>query len=293
MRTNKFIIIVLNIVLSLVFACMFSLIVLAILERFLDRTILVIIYLLLSILLAVLIGIKMWKKFFKTLIWKLTINDRYIIFQSEKENITIDITKIISVNSIINANSNYSLSFKYINDIVLSLKSITKSTYKFIAKRIPLVPPIPKKIKEKRITTKQFLIQSKEKVIKNIDKIITAIIGLGVSILSISLYVNYKTSLFVIVFCSIICFIFGVFEFYFVYVRKSHEYKDKITQIVLSILFTLIYHVIVFVIMVVLCCVLASKPFTVDLLFYTIFSYPSFVIVIAIIMLLMVGASYA
>ena len=127
---------------------------------------------------------------------------------------------------------------------------------------------------------------------KYAGKIPSSLLGLVISVLSILLHLRFGAA-WVSVLCCAVCSVYGVLEVYGFWIKKAPWLEQPLAQIVVSFLFTLAYYVIVFTVLVVLVCAVLSLPFSIDLLLYTVFSFPSFVVVIAVILLLMSAASYA
>ena len=287
MKSNKLLIIFLNIICSLTCAGIIALFPIALLERILNNLYLIIIYLALSIVITIPISIKMWKKAWRKTIVKLKITENCIVWDTTKEVITIKLNEVISTKIYRNVYKWLNVDFEYIDGTQICLKQFPNNYYRFLKKHINSLPPIPKR--ERQNTFKDYFIAVKSFIIENKYKIIATIIGLVITILSIMLYVKNKDNLFIKITCSIVCTLYGAFEVYFCWVGKSKFINDKPSPAFFTLLFTIVYNGIVFGIMFILYYGFAGKPFTIDLMFYAIFSYPSFVIVALIILLIMSG----
>lgn len=141
---------------------------------------------------------------------------------------------------------------------------------------------IGKSLKEKLIGfIKSFI----NVMIKYRKEIIFGIIGLILSVVSFILYFNFQDNL--ILFKSIIAIdvIYGLIQSNVCYISKLKE--NRRINLFYSGLFVLIFIIITFVAQVILFVVCFDQLFTMNYLLYSLFLVPSFVIVLAIIVLLL------
>ncbi len=127
--------------------------------------------------------------------------------------------------------------------------------------------------------------------IENKYKILFAILGLGLTILSFVLYENNKEKNWLTVILSLSCFVLGAIQVYALYI--SQKEFDLLSNLLLSIIAVALFIIVVFTLVTLVCIVMVKIPFSFDFLLYAIFLLPSFVVVIMIVILLLMILSYA
>ena len=119
--------------------------------------------------------------------------------------------------------------------------------------------------------------------------IIFFILGVFISVVSYILLANFNI-LWLKILLSVICIVFAAIEFIYV-ILDEYNYNPR-KKLLITILFTVIYNVVVFLIIFIFMMIFKVN-LTYDVIFYSIYSSPSFVVVIGLILLLLVGLSYA
>ena len=117
----------------------------------------------------------------------------------------------------------------------------------------------------------------------NQKEILGSIIGLILSVASIVLYVYFKHLIWLTIIMSIVTFGYGFIHLYYVYISKDNILNIKIPKVAFTIIATILYHSIIFGLLVLIIQVGFKQEFSIDYLIYTIYSFPSIVIVIFVI----------
>jgi hypothetical protein len=125
----------------------------------------------------------------------------------------------------------------------------------------------------------------KETIKKYKFQILFAFIGLLITIGSFWLYETNKNNVLLIIVLLIVCFLFGWFQMYVLYIKDREV--DKLAAVIATIFASIIFLVIVFTLLILFYVAMIEQPFNISYVYYTFFLYPSFVVVIMIIMLLM------
>ena len=125
----------------------------------------------------------------------------------------------------------------------------------------------------------------------NKEIILGAITGLILTVVSIIMYVNYQNRICLTVLLSVVCLIHAGYQGYSFYIKDKSF--DRISKLVLTILFLVLFVAIIFTLITVYSMASLKKPFTVDYVFYALFVTPSFLIIIILLCLLLMGLSYS
>lgn len=123
------------------------------------------------------------------------------------------------------------------------------------------------------------------------DIIIGSLTGIILSVSSIILYHYFKNEKWLVIILAMLCLFHAGYQGYSLYIKDKSF--DKISKLVLTILFLLLFETIMFTAIIAFSMSVLKKSFTIDYLFYAIFLAPSFLIIIISILLLLVAFSYA
>ena len=253
-------------------------------ERFAILYIKIIFYTLLLIA-NVIIIIVFTKKLLKWLDAIVYVNNQYIRFKTNKNEFQIPVSNIQKLVYKKNKNDFYELSIILFDNTSHALNISRKDASKLSSiiniemnyEKKKEAIPFKEKIKKQKDSFLQLIKENKQ-------KIIFTIIGLFISVISIVLYVNFKSFVYLTILLCLINLTYGIIQLYYIYFKE--KFFSKIERITLTIFFALIFVLISFIIMIIAVALL-KQVFTVDLLVYSIMLLPSFIVVIAIVLLAM------
>lgn len=253
-------------------------------ERFAILYIKIIFYTLLLIA-NVIIIIVFTKKLLKWLDAIVYVNNQYIRFKTNKNEFQIPVSNIQKLVYKKNKNDYYELSIILFDNTSHALNISRKDASKLSSiiniemnyEKKKEAIPFKEKIKKQKDSFLQLIKENKQ-------KIIFTIIGLFISIFSIVLYVNFKSFVYLTILLCLINLTYGIIQLYYIYFKE--KFFSKTERITLTVFFALIFVLISFIIMIIAVALL-KQAFTVDLLVYSIMLLPSFIVVIAIVLLAM------
>ena len=242
-----------------------------------------------SILLTILTTLLLSKEYLKKYAKYIEIDKQKIVYDN---NLTIPIFLIKKIVYKKERNEAKTLWFYMANDnidkIILS-KRVVKLLQKEINIKIEYdlkIPKVPFKQKIKELYT------SLNKKIKEYKRIIIfAIIGLGLTIISFILHARFNKNVILDIILALITFTYGIIQFYYAYFSKTDF--DKFEKIFFSIGSAILFIVIVSLLILIGMCVMLDLSATIYILLWSCFLIPSFIIVVGIVILLMVGISYS
>lgn len=218
----------------------------------------------------------------------LIINNDYIIHKTKDNEIKIKILEIMDIDSredviVLKRNININYFKKWEQKYSFS---ISKSLIKKIEKDLNIEIKYVGNARNKSLKTR-FVYWIKDNLLKK--KILYALLGLIQTIISILIYVKYKSTIITIILltlCSLFAF-YQVIKFYF-----TDKTWDTYVKISMSILSFVIYIVIVFIAVTLFSLLILKLKFSYVYLIYAVMTSPSFLIVIAILALLLYSLSY-
>ncbi len=290
--SNRNSIITVGIISGLIFGSLLGLILISIIYSFFNEMTQLIIYLSITCIFSIIIGYYMTLSLLRSHEKEFIIKEQSLFYKDHRHDFRIDKLNIYSI-VYRPLSFGYELTF-YLNDE--SVKTI----------EISRVSPIKKLEKELKLpinalgsTKKQKLSLSikstKESfklfIKKEWSKILGSILGIIITVTSIILFVQYKDIDYIKMMLIAVSIGYGIFQFYNVYFKFQNE--DILAKLILSIVASLAFIAIVFVVITLLAILLLKMPYTNDFIYYSIFLLPSFVIVVALIILVIVGLSYA
>ena len=130
-----------------------------------------------------------------------------------------------------------------------------------------------------------------QKIKENKLRILFAILGAILTIASFDLYLHYKENIWLTIILSVLCFALGAYQVYSLYIKQKEF--DLQSNIINTIFVSIIFLVVVFLLVTLVCRVMLKMPFSVEFVLYSLFLYPSIVLVTLLIMLLLLVLSYA
>ena len=170
--------------------------------------------------------------------------------------------------------------------------TFTKKVVKEIEQLIDI--PIEYNLKVKKIPfkTKWHNFINKIKTFLKEYKIIIifTILGLIITVVSFIIHANNKNNVLINVILGIICFAFGSVQFYYAYfVEKDY---DKFTRKVMAVFASIVFIIIV-ALLILIGMAIVKVEVTAFVLLWALYLLPSFLIVVGIVILIIVGLSYA
>lgn len=217
----------------------------------------------------------------------ITIDSKWFTYYSKNDHFKISLISIKDFTYMKSASGFYSLG---INEISAYTKEInlTKGVIKKIAKLTN------KKLiyleNSNVLSFKEELLEKfkgiKKKIKEDSREIISGLIGLGISIICILLYIFIK-NIYLSIGTGVICYLAAVVEMFLVY---SDDYITRKSRIIISFVAPIVFAGIFLLV----CYLLFNKVFLfVDIIFYSIFLLPAFFIVFWIIILIIAALSYS
>lgn len=215
----------------------------------------------------------------------ITITNTHFEFINKDDSFKISLDSIDYFSYMHSVNGFYDLSINLLSGSSKSInltKGVIKKIAKISKKRLKYYKNNDVKTVGESFT--EWFKELKESIIENRYKILVSIIGLIVTVLFILIYSNFNNLILTIILCSF-SFVFACVQLYFLYFKEL----EKNGRLIFSIIFILVIGLIFFGI----ACILFHNVFNViDILIYTIFVLPSFVIVIMLILFLLAALSY-
>jgi len=185
-----------------------------------------------------------------------------------------------------------SLNFYLINDndeMIYISKRITRKIEKELTLEIKYdINGLTDKFKDNCNSLK---LEIKQFIKKHYLRILLAILGLVLTILSFYLNNIFNKNIILIIILSILCFICGFIQLYFLYI--SEEQVDHFTRVFLSIFFNIFIIFIGSIFFVSTSNPLLNEDPSIYCMFYAIFLFPSFVTIIILIIFILFILSYA
>jgi len=219
------------------------------------------------------------------------INDRCLIYDDEI-NIPYLLIKRIEYKK--EKDKPKTLYFYMVNDNIEQF-TFDKKVVKQIEQLINIPVEYNLKIKKVKVPFKikwnNFINKIKTLIKENYIEILFVSIGLIITIISFIIHTNNKTHIIINIILSIICFIFGVLEFYYICFTK--EKYDQFTRITMSIVASILFIIIVSLLLLLFICEVLKQEATAYVLLWSVYLLPSFVVVIAIVLLIIAALSYA
>ena len=229
----------------------------------------------------------LFNDFFK---YELTINNFILTYKSHKRNFSFYLNEIERTKYTIQPEKRVLLLFLYNKEIKV-IYGLKKKDILKIQEYINIDIEIKNEIIPLKVRFKDFIIDLKKAIKDHQKEIIFVLIGLIISTISFIIFLKklIPSNLNFILF--IICILYGTIEAYFIY------FKDKMfttfERIFLLIMALIIYTVIIFAAVLLFFCAFLKLKFSIDYLYYVIFSIPSFVIVIGIVALALLMLAYS
>lgn len=230
----------------------------------------------------------LFNDFFK---YELTINNFILTYKSHKRNFSFYLNEIERIKYTIQPEKRVLLLFLYNKEIKV-IYGLKKKDILKIQEYINIDIEIKNEIIPLKVRFKDFIIDLKKGIKDHQKEIIFVLIGLIISTISFIIFLKklIPSNLNFILF--IVCLLlYGTIEAYFIY------FKDKMfttfERIFLLITALIIYTVIIFAAVLLFFCVFLKLKFSIDYLYYVIFSIPSFVIVIGIVALALLLLAYS
>lgn len=214
------------------------------------------------------------------------ITDTHFEYINKDDSFKISLQSIDYFSYMKSASGFYDLSINLLNgsckNIILT-KGVIKKIAKLSKKQLRYYKNENLKTINEEIS--DWFNELKEDIVENRFKILFAVIGLILSTCFIIIHNYYNTVLTTILLCSI-SFVFACLQLYFFYLKDF----NKIERIILSILAIIVICAIFFGIN----CILFHKVFNIiDILIYSFYILPAFIIVIMIIILFIAALGYA
>lgn len=229
----------------------------------------------------------LFNEFFK---YELTINNFILTYKSHKRNFSFYLNEIEKISYTIQPRKTVLLLFLYNKEIKV-IYGLKKNDILKIQEYINIDIEIKNEIIPLKVRFKNFIIDLKRAIKDHQKEIIFVLIGLIISTISFFIFLkklipsNFNFILF------IICILYGTIEAYFIYFKK--KMSTTFERIFLLIMALIIYTVIIFAAVLLFFCVFLKLKFSIDYLYYVIFSIPSFVIVIGIVALALLMLAYS
>ena len=219
----------------------------------------------------------LFNEFFK---YELTINNFILTYKSHKRNFSFYLNEIEKISYTIQPRKTVLLLFLYNKEIKV-IYGLKKNDILKIQEYINIDIEIKNEIIPLKVRFKNFIIDLKRAIKDHQKEIIFVLIGLIISTISFFIFLkklipsNFNFILF------IICILYGTIE------------ATTFERIFLLIMALIIYTVIIFAAVLLFFCVFLKLKFSIDYLYYVIFSIPSFVIVIGIVALALLMLAYS
>lgn len=243
------------------------------------------IFIIVSIILTILCSELHLKKYGKYI----EINDKCLVY-NEEINIPIFLIKKIEYKK--EKDQPRTLYFYMVNDNIEKF-TFTKKVVKEIENSVNI--PIEYNLKLPKTPLKQkwknFINKIKKLVKENYIIIIFTTIGLAITITSFIIHVKHQQNTIINIILVLISLTFGTTQFYYAYFIEK-EY-DKFTRIIMSLFVSILFIIIVSLLILLFVCLVLKLEATIFVLLWATFLLPSFLIVVGIIMLILVGLSYA
>lgn len=229
----------------------------------------------------------LFNEFFK---YELTINNFILTYKSHKRNFSFYLNEIEKISYTIQPRKTVLLLFLYNKEIKV-IYGLKKNDILKIQEYINIDIEIRNEIIPLKVRFKNFIIDLKRAIKNHQKEIIFVLIGLIISTISFFIFLKklIPSNLNFILF--IICILYGTIEAYFIYFKK--KMSTTFEKIFLLIMALIIYTVIIFAAVLLFFCVFLKLKFSIDYLYYVIFSIPSFVIVIGIVALALLMLAYS
>lgn len=229
----------------------------------------------------------LFNEFFK---YELTINNFILTYKSHKRNFSFYLNEIEKISYTIQPRKTVLLLFLYNKEIKV-IYGLKKNDILKIQEYINIDIEIRNEIIPLKVKFKNFIIDLKRAIKDHQKEIIFVLIGLIISTISFFIFLKklIPSNLNFILF--IICILYGTIEAYFIYFKK--KMSTTFERIFLLIMALIIYTVIIFAAVLLFFCVFLKLKFSIDYLYYVIFSIPSFVIVIGIVALALLMLAYS
>ena len=229
----------------------------------------------------------LFNDFFK---YELTINNFILTYKSHKRNFSFYLNEIERIKYTIQPEKRVLLLFLYNNEIKV-IYGLKKKAILKIQEYINIDIEIKNEIIPLKVRFKDFIVDLKKDIKDHQKEIIFVLIGLIISTISFIIFLKklIPSNLNFILF--IICILYGTIEAYFIYFKK--KMSTTFERIFLLIMALIIYTVIIFAAVLLFFCAFLKLKFSIDYLYYVIFSIPSFVIVIGIVALALLMLAYS
>lgn len=229
----------------------------------------------------------LFNDFFK---YELTINNFILTYKSHKRNFSFYLNEIERIKYTIQPEKRVLLLFLYNKEIKV-IYGLKKKDILKIQEYINIDIEIKNEIIPLKVRFKDFIVDLKKDIKDHQKEIIFVLIGLIISTISFIIFLKklIPSNLNFILF--IICILYGTIEAYFIYFKK--KMSTTFERIFLLIMALIIYTVIIFAAVLLFFCAFLKLKFSIDYLYYVIFSIPSFVIVIGIVALALLMLAYS
>ncbi len=229
----------------------------------------------------------LFNEFFK---YELTINNFILTYKSHKRNFSFYLNEIEKISYTIQPRGKILLLFLYNKEIKV-IYGLKKNDILKIQEYINIDIEIRNEIIPLKVRFKNFIIDLKRAIKDHQKETIFVLIGLIISTISFFIFLKklIPSNLNFILF--IICILYGTIEAYFIYFKK--KMSTTFEKIFLLIMALIIYTVVIFAAVLLFFCVFLKLKFSIDYLYYVIFSIPSFVIVIGIVALALLVIAYS
>lgn len=220
----------------------------------------------------------------------LYVDNNLITYKINKNDISIPISQIKILKYTRQTNGGCELLIIRYDETVEKLY-ISKRLSKKIAKEInkDLIIDIEPMNKRFNNWIKQIRNELTEFIRNNKLKIIFTLIGLILTIVSIILYENFKSNIILNVILCMVNITFGVLQLYHLYFKEK-KFK-KFERMLFTILTAFFFILFVFLIILIIN-VIGNQSISIDYLVYAIMLLPSFIVVIAIVILFIVALGY-
>ena len=134
-----------------------------------------------------------------------------------------------------------------------------------------------------------FLKAIKEEIVLRKVEIISSIIGAFITALCFVFNYYFYSLMWLRIMMAIIAFIFGYIHLCFIYLKRKKIANNRVERVIIGLFFSIIIIAIFFGVVTLFCIQVEKMPFTYEYFLYAIYLYPSFVIVLLLIGLIISG----